>query len=90
MPSGGRTQWYFFWLNDGAIDDFRSSGSTNLQFFLLQDMQGALFFHPLLSVVVGAVCGVIASGAAQAVRWLQKLFPKQNTSRNTSDHAPLI
>ena len=43
----GTHQWYFFWLNDGAINDFRSSGSTNLQLFLLQDMQGAMLPSPV-------------------------------------------
>jgi hypothetical protein len=68
----GSHRWYLFWKNDGAIDDFHHSGTTNLQLFLLQDMQGALFFHPLLSAVVGAMCGVVTSGLAQVVRWLQR------------------
>lgn len=68
----GTHHWFFFWKNDGAIDDFHRSGSTNLSLFLLQDMQGALFFHPLLSAVVGTICGLIASGLAQIVLWLQR------------------
>jgi hypothetical protein len=48
---------YLFWVRDGAIDEFRHSGSTNMSAFLLQDIQGALFFHPLLSLGVGLVFG---------------------------------
>jgi uncharacterized membrane protein (Fun14 family) len=67
----GSHQWYTFWLNDGAIGDFQHSGSTNLHVFLLQDMQGALFFHPLLSALLGALCGLLASAAAQGVLLLR-------------------
>lgn len=65
--------WYLFWLGDGAIDDFHRSGSTDVNVFLLQDLQGALFFHPLLSVVLGAICGLIASCVARVLRWLQRM-----------------
>jgi hypothetical protein len=68
----GTQQWYVFWLNDGAIDDFNRSGSSNLNVFLLQDMQGALFFHPLLSVFLGALCGLVTSSVAQGVLSLRK------------------
>ena len=68
----GTHQWYIFWLNDGAIDEFHRSGSTNLNVFLLQDMQGALFFHPLLSAFLGAICGLVTSGVAQGVLVLRK------------------
>lgn len=64
----GSAHWYQFWLQDGAVDDFHHSGSHNLSAFLLQDVQGALFFHQILSVVIGAVGGllgsVVASGGA--------------------------
>jgi hypothetical protein len=68
----GTHQWYDFWLKDGAIDDFSRSGSSNLNVFLLQDMQGALFFHPLLSVLLGALCGLVTSSVAQGVLSLRK------------------
>jgi hypothetical protein len=70
----GSHQWYFFWQNDGAIDDFLRSGSTNLRLFILQDMQGALFFHPLLSAFLGALCGLIGSVVAQGVLLIQGAF----------------
>lgn len=70
----GSHNWYFFWLNDGGVSDCQHSGSTNLSACLLQDMQGALFFHPLLSAVVGVICGVVASGAAQGARRLRMQF----------------
>jgi hypothetical protein len=76
----GSHNWYFFWQNDGAIDECRHSGATNLQVCLLQNMQGALFFHPLLSAVMGAICGLIASAAAQAVRRLRGQFARESAS----------
>jgi hypothetical protein len=72
----GSAHWYQFWLGDGAIDDFRSSGSRDLGAFLLQDLQGALFFHPVLSVVIGGIGGVVASaltlGWAHLWQWLHR------------------
>jgi hypothetical protein len=76
----GSHNWYFFWQNDGAIDDCHHSGATNLQVCLLQNLQGALFFHPLLSAVMGAICGLVASGAAQAVRQLRTQFARARAS----------
>jgi hypothetical protein len=52
---------YGFWLRDGAVSDFRRSGASSLWPFLLEDVEGAVFFHPFLSVAVGATCG--AAGA---------------------------
>jgi hypothetical protein len=52
---------YVFWLNDGAVGDFQRSGSTDFAVFVLQDIQGALFFHPILSVVVGLLGGLAGS-----------------------------
>jgi hypothetical protein len=70
----GSHDWYFFWTNDGAIDDFFHSGATNLHLFILQDMQGALFFHPLLSAFLGALCGLVGSAVAQSVLLVQRTF----------------
>jgi hypothetical protein len=50
----GSRNWYLFWLQDGALDDFHRSGGQDLSAFLLQDVQGALFFHQILSAVIGA------------------------------------
>jgi hypothetical protein len=63
---------YAFWLRDGAIDDFRHSGGTSLWSFLLQDIQGAVFFHPFLSLALGAACGVVGAAGALAVRRLKE------------------
>jgi hypothetical protein len=52
---------YAFWLRDGAVSDFHRSGEASLWPFLLQDIQGAIFFHPLLSVVLGVVCGTFGA-----------------------------
>jgi hypothetical protein len=62
--SWGSAHWYHFWLQDGAIDDFHQSGSHDLNAFLLQDVQGALFFHQILSAVIGAVGGLVGSMVA--------------------------
>src|SRR5262249_24412941 len=63
----GSPHWYHFWLQDGAVDDFHRSGGHDLGAFLLQDLQGALFFHQILSVVIGAIGGVVGSGVAFAL-----------------------
>lgn len=68
---GGRQQ-YLFMLYDGAVDDFRRSGSADFNAFLLQDIQGASIFHQLLSVVIGTVFGAVSAGAALGLRWLQR------------------
>ena len=70
----GSHQQYLYWQGDGAIDDFHRSGETDLYAFLLQDMQGALFFHPLLSVVLGALSGLITSSIALGLRLMQRHF----------------
>jgi hypothetical protein len=58
------SNWYHFWLQDGAVDDFHRSGGQDLSAFLLQDLQGALFFHQILSAVVGALGGLVGSVVA--------------------------
>ena len=68
----GSHQQYLFWQNDGAIDDFHRSGSRDLNAFLLQDLQGALFFHPLLSAVSGAISGLVGSSAVKGIALLQQ------------------
>jgi hypothetical protein len=76
----GSHQWHFFWKNDGAIDDFLRSGATNLHLFILQDMQGALFFHPLLSAFLGALCGLAGGGVARSVLLIQGIFSSRATA----------
>jgi hypothetical protein len=61
---------YSFWLRDGAVADFRRSGATSLWPFILEDIQGAMFFHPLLSLSLGAACGAVAASAVLAARRL--------------------
>jgi hypothetical protein len=63
----GSHQQYIFALADGQVDEFRRSGGTNFDAFLLQDYHGALFFHPILSVIVGGIFGAIGSGIAQGI-----------------------
>jgi hypothetical protein len=59
---------YSFWLRDGAVSDFRRSGAPSLWPFILADIQGAIFFHPLLSLSLGAACGVLGASVALAAR----------------------
>ena len=48
----------------------------NLSVFLLQDLQGALFFHPFLSAVIGLSCGLAAAGVTlTAATARQRLTP---------------
>jgi hypothetical protein len=60
----GSAHWYQFWLQDGEVDDFHRSGGRDLGLYLLQNLQGALFFHQVLSAVVGVVGGGVGAGAA--------------------------
>jgi hypothetical protein len=60
----GGTQWHHFWLQDGAVDDFHCSGGQDLRAFLLQDVQGASFFHQIVSAGIGAVGGPLGSVVA--------------------------
>jgi hypothetical protein len=68
----GSHQQYAFWLADGAVDDFHRSGSTDFAAFLLQDIHGALFFHPLLGLVIGAMGGLAGGGLGWSVLLLQR------------------
>lgn len=63
----GSPHWYQFWLQDGAVDDFHQSGSHDLSAFLLQDLQGALFFHQVLSAVIGTGVGLVGSAVGLGV-----------------------
>jgi hypothetical protein len=76
----GTLQWYTYWQNDGAIEDFQHSGMTDLNVFLIRDTQGALFFHPLLSAGTGAICGLVTSSSAQGVLRLWKNRSNHMTS----------
>jgi hypothetical protein len=68
---------YGFWLRDGALSDFRHSGTHNLSVFLIQDLQGALFFHPFLSAAIGISCGFVAAGVAlTSATAAQRLAPR--------------
>jgi hypothetical protein len=53
-----------FWPRDGAISDFRNSGIGNPSVFLLQDLQGAVFFRPFLGALIGIICGSVAAAVA--------------------------
>jgi hypothetical protein len=76
----GSPHWYQFWLQDGAIDDFHRSGGRDLGAFLLQDLQGALFFHQVLSAVVGAVGGAVSAVAVLgSTRVWRRLFQPSPT-----------
>lgn len=80
--SWGSQRQYVFWLNDGAIGDFRRSGSHDLNTFLLQDLQGAVFFHPLLGTVVGAIGGLAGGGVARGGIALHRWAVQRARSQN--------
>lgn len=80
----GSAHWYQFWLQDGAIDEFQYSGSHDLGAFLLQDVQGALFFHQVLSVVIGTIGGVVGSTVVLGgVRLWQRLHRLPSAQSHT-------
>ncbi len=69
----GSHQQYGFWLADGAVDEFRRGGDHDFNAFLLEDIHGALFFHPLVGIVLGSIGGLVGSSAAQGVVALRRL-----------------
>ena len=73
--------WYHFWLQDGAIEDFRRSGATNLGAFLLQDMYGAMVAHQVLSVVIGVAGGFLGSAIVWAPRTLARNLSHMTTTK---------
>jgi len=74
----GSHQLYLFFQGAGTIDDFHRSGETNLPVFLIHDMQGAFFFHPLLSIVLGAIGGLVSSSVAWGILLFRRsLFVRQ-------------
>jgi hypothetical protein len=62
----GSRDAYAFWLRDGAVSEFHQSGGTSLSSYLVGDLEGAIFFHPLLGAVVGAACGLVGAAAGLA------------------------
>jgi hypothetical protein len=77
----GSHSWYQFWQGDGAIDDFRHSRSTDLAAFLLQDLQGALFFHQVLSAIIGVVSGVLGGSIVLVPTALWRLLRRPTPTR---------
>jgi hypothetical protein len=65
-----------FWVSDGAISDYHRSGTSNLSVFLIRDIQGAMFFHPVLSVVLGVTCGLVGAGLARATARMRGSVPR--------------
>jgi len=59
----GTRREYLFWLRDGAVAEFHHGGGRDLSVFLLKDIQGALFFHPFLSLGLGLLLGAAGAGA---------------------------
>ena len=51
---------------EGNYDDFRRSGMTDFNAFIMEDFLGASFFHlllgPLLAGVVGTIGGLVGLG----------------------------
>ena len=68
----GSPQQYGFMAFDGAVEEFRRAGGGDWNAYLIQDMLGATFFHPLLSVIVGAIAGVAGGVLAQGASILRR------------------
>lgn len=70
--SWGTRREYLFWLRDGAVAEFHHGGGRDLSVFLLQDIQGALFFHPFLSLGVGLIFGTAGASAGLVAATLRQ------------------
>jgi hypothetical protein len=57
--------------------------------FLLEDLRGAISFHPILSAVIGVDGGVIGHGISRLLALLQWLFPSKGCSRWAQFSGPL-
>lgn len=77
----GSHRQYVFWLNDGAVDEFHRSGSRDFNVFLLQDLQGALFFHPVLGIAVGTIGGLAGGGLTYGGILLKRSFRRRAPTR---------
>jgi hypothetical protein len=47
---------------EGTFEDFAAHGGGDFAVFLIGDMQGAAFFHPLLSALIGLALGLAGGG----------------------------
>lgn len=58
---------------EGNYDDFRRSGMTDFNAFIMEDFLGASFFHlllgPLLASMLGIIGGLVGSGVRRLQRW---------------------
>jgi hypothetical protein len=73
----GTKDAYRFWLADGAISDYQHSGGSDVSVFLIQDVQGALFFHPWLCVGLGLACGAVGAGLGRSLAGLGPAFRRR-------------
>lgn len=67
----GSHQQYAFMQADGEVDAFHHAGGGDWNAYLIQDILGATFFHPLLSIIVGAIAGVAGGVLARGVIMLR-------------------
>jgi hypothetical protein len=77
----GSSQWYQFLVGDGVLDDFRQSGSSDWSAFVLYDLRGAVFWHPILSAIIGLGGGFIGYGIGRMLIQLRRLVPSSGSSR---------
>ena len=59
--------WHFFWSNEGTMTEFHRAGASDFLLFVLQDIHGALFFHPILSAVIGAFFGLFGACVVKGI-----------------------
>jgi hypothetical protein len=54
-------------LAEGTYDDFKRSNMTDFEAFLLQDTQGGIFFHPILTTIISILFGAIGGFMAKRI-----------------------
>lgn len=57
---------------EGTFDDFRSSGETNFDAFVMVDFLGACFFHLLLAPLIAYLLGSLGGVFGKSMRWLAR------------------
>ena len=67
LVTWGSSTWFAFWEAEAFWADFQRSGTTDVGAYILEDLTGALIFHPVLSVVIGFVVGALVATAAHVV-----------------------
>ncbi len=71
LVTWGSDPWLTFWSNEGVAGSGGPLAAVGRDRYVFQDLEGAIALHPILSVVLGGVVGLLVSGvwvAGRAVR----------------------